>query len=272
MRFLRLTVLIATALLSAGAQAAFVPSWDWNVSLEFVVDPVGPPPSPQFEGTGGSTTVSTSLLEWGISSGSGQSSLEIFNSPRSSPPIAVTGGLPVPTQQIVHTNNPITGQTLDDVSLRSTITLTPSGGGAPVLASATFHLDFKETPNTPGTCVPGATSICDDIFVLAVTDPLTVDELGRPVFTFPYEDFVYKVTILSDTTFLGATPLGLLSSEACNQAGAPSPICFGFLTPEGSATTAAFAFQIAAVPEPGPLALLGLGLFGVAWSTRRRRS
>ena len=105
-------------------------------------------------------------------------------------------------------------------------------------------MNFTETPNA-APCGFTSSTVCDDIFVIA---------LGALDFSFVFDGITYDVTIFETTASL----LGL-SDEAC--ARAPSG-CIGFQTPERLFTPASFAFAVSTVllPEPGILALLGLGL------------
>ncbi|MCC7099630.1 MAG: PEP-CTERM sorting domain-containing protein, partial [Rubrivivax sp.] len=121
--------------------------------------------------------------------------------------------------------------------------------------------NFTETPNTSGSCIPEATSVCDDIFVL------TGGNLNQ---TFAYDGYTYFVSFLD----MQSGPLTPLSPQACTAAGAPVN-CLGFWTAEGASETVDFGIVISStpisVPEPGVLALVGLSLLGAAGASRRRR-
>jgi len=258
MRFLRPTAFFAAALIiSAGAQAAPVATWAWEVSTEFDTA------STVFTAGPGATTNTALELAWGVPLNVNQSSLVISGNPAGDPPFAVTDGGPTLTQIFTHNNfvQQIGSTQLDHVNVLSHIELTPSGGGTTFMGDAVFDVNFQETPND-GPCAAGTGAPpCPDIFVLGG---------GVGAFNFIYDGYLYSVSIIETTGALNPLP-----PAACTAAGALSP-CLGFLTPENQATQAQFAFLISAreitVPEPGTLALLGLALFGIAWTTRRRRS
>ena len=261
----------ALAAFAFSAQAAMVTQWSYSVATQWVTSGVG---APTFSPGGGSQTVTPSMLSWGSSIGdadpasnSGRSGLKILNSPQNN----TTGGLltndvlnPDLVATFQHVNNSISGSyaTLLPASVLTTITLTPYAPSGSALAPMplTFNINFTETPNN-GSCIPEATSNCDDIFVL------TGGNLNQ---TFAYDGYTYFVSFLD----MQSGPLTPLSPQACTTAGAPVN-CLGFWTAEGASETVDFGIVISStpmsVPEPGVLALVGLSLLGAAGASRRRR-
>ncbi len=175
------------------------------------------------------------------------------------------GGTPFGLGSLVaHYNNSLDSSraTLDKTTLTSSLTLTPNQPFAlpsfPAL-SVGFTVDFFETPNNASSCWTGSITVCDDIFVLNVPNLTT---------SFVFDGNEYTVT-----QFTTSGSLGILPNAACAAAGVAAG-CIGFTTEEGKRNEAQFAFAITGkpveIPEPGSLALLGLGLLGVAAMRRRQ--
>jgi PEP-CTERM motif len=136
---------------------------------------------------------------------------------------------------------------------------------------ASFQVKFNETNNAgvggSGPCADGAAKPCPDIFVLDQSGPqppLDFDLNGGVAI----DGFIY-------TFHLNLGGVGPIGPESCALAGAPAG-CIGFITPENQISKVSIGFDITSrpsgqVPEPGILALLGLGLAGIGFGQIRRR-
>lgn len=168
---------------------------------------------------------------------------------------------------ITHTNNVIgLPSTLLNATLSSSLVLDPTNPNNPALPAQNinFNIGFVETVNTAPCAVAGSPTPCNDIFVLkgGLLNSSFIYNDG----TGPSQYFVNIFPVISNT-------LGVLPANVCAAAG-ESAGCIGFTTPENQATTLRFGFAVSTrpltVPEPGALALAGLGLLGMATLRSRR--
>lgn len=229
-------LLAAASLASYSASALTIPfaiNGGWVLGTETQTAGINPVSFHEADGTVANTYHE---LRWGTPlPGSG---LRLDNA---APGFISSDGVPVLLSTLTHFNNVISAMsaTLTGVVLRSQLDL----NFGDVVDTTDFTITFKETPNN-GSCAPpnpNGTN-CDDIFELIGGLPTVSFVIGMQ--TFELELFLV--------------------------AGPGAAIVDGKIYTREPGTSQLFTFaRLTQIPEPGSLALLGLGLLGFRAARRR---
>jgi hypothetical protein len=191
---------------------------------------------------GGNATVTN--VNWGTSTGFGQSGLG-FN-PAQPPSFDATPGLLFDLGTLFHYNNPITGSTPTSITLSL---LTNIQGAVPANQAFAFGFTVDETPNSGpvGACPYPSTVACSDKISFTNLDTTNAFTLGGQFYTMQLVGFSNDGGATTTNSFIS-------NENATNSV----HLFAEFIAPH-------------AAPEPATLAVLGVGLLGLASVKRARK-